>query len=59
MGKRPILKLKAAKPTPRAKPPKGDGPEPPKKRPDVWDAVHFLAKFDLPLFKMMLECVFR
>jgi len=55
LGKRPILRIKAAKLAPKAEPPKGDGPERPKKRPDVWGAVRFLAEFDLPLFKMMVE----
>ena len=54
-GKRPILRLKAGKLAPEAEPPKSDTSEPPKKRPDVWDAVHLLAEFDLPLFKMMVE----
>ena len=52
--KRPILTLKAAKLASKAEPPKGDGPERPKKRPDVWGAVRFLAEFDPPLFKMMV-----
>jgi sRNA-binding protein len=47
LDKRPILRLKAAKLAPKA--------EPPKKQADVWDAVRFLAGFDLPLFKMMVE----